>query len=111
MNVSSTISAVRLPNAPPIDDLDKLALSILASYSLIILVNSASPPGLSCITVLNEYLLASLVKAVPITLYNVLTSTFPPDITQTTFSSFLGTYYPHNNAAVVTAPAPSATTF
>ena len=62
MNVSSTISAVRLPNAPPIDDLDKLALSILASYSLIILVNSASPPGLSCITVLNEYLLASLVK-------------------------------------------------
>ena len=44
-------------------------------------------------------------------LYKVFTSTLPPDITHTTFSSFCGLYFPDNNAAVVTAPAPSATTF
>ncbi len=80
-------------------------------FSLIILVNSAKFPGLSSIIVLNEYLLPSLAKATPIILYNVFMSILPPDIIQTTFSSFAGTYLPLNIATVHTAPAPSETIF
>ena len=46
-----------------------------------------------------------------ITLYKVFISILPPDIIHTTFSSFLGKYFPDQIAAVDTAPEPSEVTF
>ena len=54
LNVSIINSATCLPIVPPEDNLVWFALSILAFYLLIILINCMNPPGLSVIVALNE---------------------------------------------------------
>ena len=67
---------------------------MLASNPLRTLVSSASPPGLSCISVLKVKRLPLLINAITTILFNVLTSILPPEIIQTTFSPASGLYFP-----------------